>query len=356
MNTPSDRICYTEETVLGENVNRISDFCPPRKIQLDIPSGCPLIATDMKRHSDKLANLLEYIGITSKSYYHTLAKIAYHPDNAMPYYLDQTRRADYPGPYDDNGLPLYVGKGKTTHLPVHIAFWALGHLQAYLNSNDISHRKCFLAAADWLVSSQNDHGIWPTPFPMKRFGLDSGFPSAMSQGLAISCLIRAFSMTEDRRFWDSAENALKPFHVEIRGGGVASYDDGRTWFEEYPAYPFKHVFNGFIYALWGLYDLVRFADHAEARTLYDSGVQTLKVWLPRFDLGYWSRYHIPDCPKNPATIHYHRLHIDQLEIMHRLTDENIFREYRDRWNGYLQRRFNTLRTLPAKIRWQLYTD
>ena len=206
------------------------------------------------------------------------------------------------------------------------------------------------------MSSQNDRGVWPTPYPMKRFGLVAGFPSAMSQGLAISCLVRAFRMTEDRRFLNSAVDALQPFRTEIRDGGVASYDEGRTWFEEYPAYPFKHVLNGFIYALWGLHDLMRFADHVEARKLYDSGVQTLILWLPRFDLGYWSRYHIPDHPRNPATIHYHRLHIDQLDIMHCLTGANVFREYHDRWNGYLQSRFNAMRTLPAKLRWQFYSD
>jgi len=308
----------------------------------------------MKIRNDKLANLLEYIGIKSKSYYHTLAEHSYDPDNKMPYYLDQSRRAEYAGPYDDNGIPLYAGKDGTAHLPVHIAFWALGHTRRYMSSNDVSHRKCLLAAADWFVKSQDEYGAWPTPFPMKRFGLKAGFPSAMSQGLAISCLVRAYRLTDDNRFLDSATNALRPFRQEIREGGVASYDEGRTWFEEYPAYPFKHVLNGFVYSLWGLYDLVRFADHPEARSLYDSGVQTLTLWLPRFDLGYWSRYHIPDKPRNPATIHYHHLHIDQLDIMHRLTGNDIFREYHEKWNGYLNSKTNAMRTLPAKIRWQFY--
>ncbi|UCD16577.1 MAG: hypothetical protein JSV44_08940 [Candidatus Zixiibacteriota bacterium] len=308
----------------------------------------------MRHLKDKLANLLEYVGLKSTSYYHTLAPISYDPEDMQAYYLDQSRRANYAGPFDDNGVPLYAGKEENVHLPVHIAFWALGHFHLHRRSGDEKHRKAFLRAADWFARDQDDRGAWQSPLAMKRFRLKPPFPSAMSQGLGISCLIRAYRLTRNEPYLTCAVKALRPFHEEIRDGGVTSYHEGRAFYEEYPVYPFKHVLNGFIYSLWGLYDLVRFADNPAARELYDTGVRTLMAWLPRYDLGYWSLYHISDGAKNPATIHYHHLHIDQLTVMHRLTGSEIFGEYRSRWERYLRNPLNGLRTLPAKLRWQFF--
>ena len=59
-------------------------------------------------------------------------------------------------------------------------------------------------------------------------------------------------------------------------------------------------------------------------------------------------------PDNPATLHYHRLHVDQLTVMHQISGDEVIREYRDRWHGYLINRWNPLRTLPKKLYWRLF--
>jgi len=71
-------------------------------------------------------------------------------------------------------------------------------------------------------------------------------------------------------------------------------------------------------------------------------------------MGYWSLYHIGDGMKNPATIPYHKLHIEQLKAMYDITGQKIFQEYADKWSGYLDNRLNALRTLPQKIGWNLF--
>ena len=38
-----------------------------------------------------------------------------------------------------------------------------------------------------------------------------------------------------------------------------------------------------------------------------------------------------------------------------LTSQPIFKEYADRWRGYLAHRTNALRTLPAKVMWKMTT-
>ncbi len=302
------------------------------------------------------ANLLEYVGIRSRNYYHSETKPSYDPDDLMAYYLDQSHRADYDGPYDRQGVPLYSFRGEEFYLPVMIGFYALGHLERFRQRGSERQRDTFLRVTDWFVTDQEDDGTWRSEVPMPRFNLPPRIPSAMVQGVAMSCLVRANLLTENTAYLDAALRALKPFHLDVSEGGVTSHELGRPFYEEYPAEPSHHVFNGFLYAMWGLYDLVRLNGNAEAKRLFDDGLATFVEWLPLFDTGYWSLYHISEGLRNPATIHYHRLHLDQLDVLHALTGEQIFEDYRQRWQGYLDGRFNALRTLPAKILWRLIPD
>jgi len=300
------------------------------------------------------SNLLEYAGVRSKNYYHSATVPSFDPDDPLAYYLDQSFRSGYGGPFDAEGIPLYVFQDKGDYLPVLIGFYALGHLERYrCDKSDESLGK-FLKVADWLVSTQAADGTWRSSFAMPRFKLPPGIPSAMVQGVAISSLVRGHIVTGKAAYLESAERALAPFQIDVRDGGVTSHEGGRPFYEEYPSDPCHHVFNGFLYAVWGLYDLVRFNGNAEAQKLYDEGLATFVDWLPRFDIGYWSLYHISEGPRNPATIHYQRLHVDQLEVMHAVTGLDIFAQYRALWQAYLNGRFNALRTLPAKLRWRLF--
>ena len=43
------------------------------------------------------------------------------------------------------------------------------------------------------------------------FQLNPGWCSAMAQGHGLSVLVRAAQITGDKRFWDAAHLALKPF-------------------------------------------------------------------------------------------------------------------------------------------------
>ncbi len=307
----------------------------------------------MARTKEKLGNLLEYFGIRSRSYYHSETEVTYDSEKPLVYYLDQTRRAAYPGPYDPDGLPLYVNKGVTYYLPVLICSYALGHLEICGQKASAESLSRFLTAVDWLVSQQDSQGVWLTNFPMEKFGLLKPYPCAMVQGLGISCLTRAFLTTNDETFLESAVRAMAPYRKDVRQGGVASCDKDRVFYEEFPAVPYRHVLNGFIFAMWGLHDLVRVIDSRDAKELYNEGLKTLVEWLPRYDIGYWSLYHIGEGPQNPATVPYHRLHVAQLAVMYALTGHRVFKQYQKRWSEYLSKPFSALRTLPAKVLWQL---
>jgi hypothetical protein len=303
--------------------------------------------------SRKLLNLLQYCGVRSRRYYRSEAVANYEPEPPLAYYLAHTPRAAYTGPTDPDGLPLYTIDGAQDYLPVLVALFALGHCDRYLRTGEQDHHTMLVHAADWFVGHQQNDGGWRTPWPMRKFNLEAGFVSAMAQGMGISTLVRAYRLENHDDYLRAATAAVDLFTIPVAEGGVRTETDGRVFYEEYPCDPPAHVLNGFLYAVWGLYDLIRLQDDPAVRSLWDDGLSTLIAWLPLFDSGYWSWYHIGPGIANPATIPYHKLHIEQLRVMHAITGEAVFAEYADRWTGYLSHRFNAMRTLPKKIRWNL---
>ncbi len=302
---------------------------------------------------EKAANLFEYFGFKSKNYYHAEAKANYQADDQLAYYLDMSGRAEFSGTFNENQIPLYSSKGKFAVHPVMICLYALGNSEIYLKTKRESSRDNLIRIADWLTEFQKADGGWQNPFAMPKFELEAGFLSAITQGKGISVLVRAFLVSKESRYVDAAIKALKSFFVDISNNGVRRQLNDIIFYEEYPAVKNYQVLNGFIYALWGLLDLVRLTDDQQAKELWHDGLESLTQLLPSYDNGYWSLYHIGDGIKNPATIPYHKMHIEQLKVMFEITGNGLFYEYSEKWQKYLDNNFNAMKTLPQKILWNL---
>ena len=76
--------------------------------------------------------------------------------------------------------------------------------------------------------------------------------------------------------------------------------------------------------------------------------------LDRYDLGFWSLYEQSET-RLPmvASSFYHRLHIVQLRVMHRLTGEAAFARVAERWENYTRSRVNRIRALTYKSAFKL---
>jgi hypothetical protein len=72
------------------------------------------------------------------------------------------------------------------------------------------------------------------------------------------------------------------------------------------------VLNGWISALYGLYDVLLVTDHAEGQKALESTILALVNCIPRYDIGYWSFY---DTKGALASPYYHRVHITQLRAL-----------------------------------------
>jgi len=268
------------------------------------------------------------------------------------YYVEMKNNIDRPNEsvhrLDGNGVLMYKipYTQEFNYYPVSITLYALGNFEMYLDTKDSNYRKSFLKQADWLVNNikirQKGFGVWEHNFVLPYYKFKMPWVHGMAQGLAISVLIRAYQLTSDKKYLNAAEKACKVFEVDIADGGVIFIDEkGNAWIEEYALLPPPHVLNGFIFALFGLYDFYRVTKDEDALKLFEMGTKTLEKNIEKYDTGYWSLYNLLD--KHPAAKSYHELHIKQLNVLYNLTKQEIFNEYATRWEKYYRSSQNVRR-------------
>lgn len=285
-----------------------------------------------------------------------------NPKELGEYYMLFAEKADYKGHYDDSGVPQldYRGRIGLQYNPIAIAQYGLGNYNLWRRTSDQNRKKKLFLIADWLVAhlEPNDGRVpvWNHHFDWEyRDTLKAPWYSGLAQGQGISLLLRAHKESGKTRYLDAARAAFASFQRPIAEGGVAFIDEsGDLWFEEYIVAPPTHILNGFIWALWGVYDYALATRETAAQDLFARGVRTLLHNLDRYDLGFWSLYE-QSGTRLPmvASAFYHRLHIVQLRIMNRLTGEELFARTADRWQDYTRSRVNRARALTYKTAFKL---
>jgi len=157
----------------------------------------------------------------------------------------------------------------------------------------------------WLLDNMKNGAIYHNfvfPFyPMKK-----GWVGGLAQGLLISALIRNNYEREAKK----ALNALKKYCY-----------NGQS-IEEYPD---VEILNGWIYAIFGIYDI-------DDTTFFEENILNLKKKLNHYDLGYWSKYDTFD--GFPSSLFYHKVHIEQLNALYKITKDTTFKSYSDKWSNF----------------------
>lgn len=243
--------------------------------------------------------------------------------------------------FDEKGVVTYDYGANSIGIqynPVTISQYALYLYQEYYDTKNETLKDMFFTQANWLVENarqKGDFSVWECEFDWYGYGMTNPFVSAMGQGEGVSVLIRASNLSRNTTYLDVANSAINAFDVEMDSGGVRYTDtDDFVWFEEYAD---EHagsskVLNGFMFALFGLYEFSEF--NTKAQDLFWQGTDTLSSNLHRYDTGLWSKY---DLVGSSATESYHRLHIRQLDIMYKITGRKVFKDYSENFNLYLDK-------------------
>jgi heparosan-N-sulfate-glucuronate 5-epimerase len=278
------------------------------------------------------------------------------------YYMPFAGKADYGGDHDASGIPMldYHGRIGRQYNPIAVAQWGLGNYNLYIRSRESTRRGKFITASDWLRShlEQNAHGqwVWNHHFDWEyRSTLRAPWYSGLAQGQGISLLVRAHRETGEQTYMEAAQRAFATFLKSTDQGGVAFTDEhGDLWFEEYIVSPPTHILNGFLWASWGVYDYFLATGAEAAQQLFAAAVRTIRANLNRYDLGFWSLYEQSgtSLPMVASTF-YHHLHIVQLQVMHRLAQDEFFLDFAERWSGYARKPSHRARALCYKCAFKL---
>jgi hypothetical protein len=228
--------------------------------------------------------------------------------------------------------------------PAELARRALDSYNNYVRYGSEKFKETSLNYVDHLVSRfvfKDGFGVWPYYYLFERarlYGCRIPWVSALAQGHGISALLRAYGLTRNKEYLVITKNALKAFEIPMENGGVLSIDsdDGDWWYEEYASEFAKPsgVFNGFVIALLGAYDLFLFNGDRLAEQLFDRGISTLCRHMGDFDskcpfkLSYYDRY------EHTVSMQYHLFHIKLMGIMYEITKREVFLRYKQRWARY----------------------
>lgn len=250
--------------------------------------------------------------------------------------------------FDDKGIPIIpsyidVKDRKMIYYPISIGQYGLAIYHMFLQSRTNLDRRRFLNIADWFYNNRVEEAergtFWLTDVAKPEFRIHDPWPSAFAQSRAMSVLLRAYQLTKAEHYLTAVKNSLDIFKIPADRGGVTTFTDYGPFYEEYPA-PFPTmVLDGFFFSMCGLHEYMRAVDDSKpAIELFESGIESVKKWLPEYDLGFWIRYNYCRQPfypdPDPATIGYLRLVITQLRLFYRLTGESLFNTYANKWRGY----------------------
>jgi hypothetical protein len=286
-----------------------------------------------------------------------MARLSSPKDPLQGYFLDFSPDADYSGPFDAEGIPLvdYGGLIGIRQNPWAIGHYALANYQRYVETGKEAYRERFLRCAWWFVKcakhcSRGDIA-WTYDFSFRQPSAKS-WVSCLAQAYGISVLVIAFTLEGDNRFLQTARGAFQLLTRPIPQGGCAEYDEeGDIIFQEDSSLSIPYVLNGWIFALFGIYDYAVISGEKSAWQFWTDAVRSLQKYLPLYDCGFFSLYNLDRRTRliNPATVFYHTVHILQLETLQHLTGEDIFSIYAIRWRNFLCNPVCRLRAMVHKI-------
>lgn len=214
--------------------------------------------------------------------------------------------------------------------PVSIAQLGLGAWQ--LSRRDQGWLVVAESASKWIAAALEDDGSIAYGFPMSHtYALQPPWSSAMAQGESASLLVRTALMSARPELLVAARRAVAPL-VASGSPLVAHTSDGPV-LQEYPTRPPAHVLNGWIFALWGLYDVALETGDRIVRAAFEQGVDALEARLPLYRAARsWSRYDLYPHPiVHVSSPFYHRLHVEQLRALYELASRAAFATTADDW-------------------------
>ena len=223
--------------------------------------------------------------------------------------------------------------------PHNVALKARESFYSYRKTRNESELKYALFLTEYLISTatlqkNGSFIIWQYSFEWPPYNISREWTGSLAQAGSLKVFLLAYQATGDKRYLEFAEKALAAFEVEVSQEGLLVLRNNNFyWYPEYAIESPPFVLNGFITTLLWIKEYHDTTGNMAAKKLYDEGMQSLIHYLPDYDMGNWSYY---DALGHRASEHYHRMHVEQMLSLYKLTGERIFLEYHERWKKGLR--------------------
>jgi hypothetical protein len=303
----------------------------------------------------KFISILQYFTDKYQDYWHIIYPINKKKDidkDKYLYFYDISKKAlEYNGEFSKNKIYLFLGYDENYHeYPLEIAQYSLASWLSWRKTKNEKWLKSAMLHCDWLVKNQCMDGAWKMHHKNPKYSsLPDPWPSSLSQGLAVSSLIRAYYYTRDEVYLNTAKKAINFLELPVNNGGVK-----RTFtidkiegfiYEEYPTIKLNGVLNGYISTILSLYEISRL--DKSFNDMYLLNINNLTKILPLYDTGYWSYYSLD---KNISSGFYHRYVIQQLIAINELSEANYkIQEYISKFINYRDNRINQIHAFIRKL-------
>ena len=242
-------------------------------------------------------------------------------------------------PHDDEGIILSYWNNEYHYHPWEVSYKALWYLAGYQQTLDEGYLDFVYRYARKLAEigiRQNDGIYLPYTFD---YALHNGnenevmlapWPSGLAQGTALSFFSRAYETTNDPYLKGIADSLFNTFlALESESEIWTVYVDSMDyyWIEEYPFSPKTGVLNGYLTAIFGLYDYYLITHEDQCKILFEASCTTMAKYLNEFrnpgGVSYYCLLHLS------PLLDYHRLVMLQLRQMTEITSDPYFSAFAD---------------------------
>lgn len=269
---------------------------------------------------------------TSKSSFHIEQGLGKRisKDSIEGYYNDLTGKVSEKTQLDLQGIPVNTThKLERIHFFISIAQYAIGNYDKYLLTNEGIYLKNFLKISEWLLDKQDYRGGFDISNVLYS-DIGNNY-SSMAQSEIASVFIRAYKETTYNKFLIAAKKSIDLMITPIEQGGTMRVIEDKIFFEEVVRKDPYVILNGWIFSIYGLFDIIKVCDDEIYKEILNTTLNTLKDELSVYDIKFWTYYAKDGTVASPA---YHALHVAQLESLYYLTGDIVFKNYYEKWDSY----------------------
>ena len=240
---------------------------------------------------------------------------------------------------DNDGIILWNGY----YHPVLMSSKALNYLTTYQKTEDKWFLEKSIKIGEKIIDlSIKSNGSYYFPYTWFKIGHNEFFHpnwySGMAQGRWLSYFSLLYKETNNLKYKEIADKIFISLSDVYPEPNVVTVDKfNNYWIEEYPNTFFSpyhkrgstHVLNGFVFAIWGLYDYYWLEQDSDAKrllraaltTLYNRAIEYRKIGDNSF---YCLKHQKSDY--SLTSNHYHEIHIKQLKELYKMTNELYFKQ------------------------------